>query len=120
MLSMHDFVAPPWQTFHRLNVIMKKKKHLNIHPGELLREDFLTPLGITAYRLAKGAHLPHQRVNEILKERRGITAETDLHLCAYLGLEPGYWLRAQLAYDLREAVRTLGDKVKASIKPLRP
>jgi addiction module HigA family antidote len=96
-----------------------KKKTLNVHPGEILREEFLKPLGITAYRLAKGARLPHQRVNEILKERRGITAETDLHLCAYLGLEPGYWLRAQLAYDLREAVNTIGPKVKASIKPLQ-
>jgi len=53
------------------------------------------------------------------RKRRGITAETDLHLCAYLGLEPGYWLRAQLAYDLREAVNTIGPKVKASIKPLQ-
>jgi addiction module HigA family antidote len=97
-----------------------KNKHLNVHPGELLREDFLGPLGITAYRLAKGARLPHQRVNEILKERRGITAETDLHLCAYLGLEPGYWLRVQLAYDLREAMHAIGPKVKASVKPLRP
>jgi len=71
-----------------------KKKLLNVHPGELLREEFL-------------------------KERRGITAETDLHLCAYLGLEPGYWLRVQLAYDLREAVNTIGAKVKATIKPLQ-
>ena len=96
-----------------------KKKFRNVHPGELLREEFLNPLGITAYRLAKGARLPHQRVNEILKERRGITAETDLHLCAYLGLEPGYWLRVQLTYDLREAVNTIVAKVKSSIKPLQ-
>jgi addiction module HigA family antidote len=97
------------------------KKHLlNVHPGELLREEFLTPLGITAYRLAKGTHLPHQRINEILKERRGITAETDLRLCAYLGLEPGYWMRAQMAYDLRRAVQTLGSEVKATVKPLHP
>lgn len=95
------------------------KKLLNVHPGELLREEFLNPLGITAYRLAKGAHLPHQRVNEILNERRGITAETDLHLCTYLGLEPGYWLRAQLAYDLRAAAHRIGAKVKATIKPLQ-
>lgn len=93
-------------------------KPLNIHPGELLRTDFLNPLGITAYRLAKGAHLPHQRINEILKERRGISAESDLHLCAYLGLTPGYWLRAQMAYDLRRAMLTLGPKVKARVKPL--
>ena len=115
---MHDLIAPPWKASHPLNVIMKKK-HLNVHPGELLREEFLTPPGITAYRLAKGARLPHQRVNDILKERRGITAETDLHLCAYLGLEPGYWLRAQLAYDLRETVNTIGDKVKATVNPLQ-
>ena len=65
-----------------------KKKTLNVHPGELLREEFLTPLGITAYRLAKGARLPHQRVNEILKERRGITAETDLPAHHHVGPGP--------------------------------
>ena len=59
------------------------KKHLNVHPGELLREEFLLPLGITPYRLAKDAKLPHQRVNEIVNEKRGITAETDLHFCVF-------------------------------------
>jgi addiction module HigA family antidote len=54
------------------------KKHLNVHPGELLREEFLGPMGITPYRLAKDAKLPHQRVNEIVNEKRSITAETDL------------------------------------------
>ena len=96
-----------------------RNKPLNVHPGELLREEFLGPLGITAYRLAKGSCLPHQRINEILAERRGITAETDLHLCAYLGLTPGYWLRAQLAYDLRAAQQTYGRQIKAAIKPLK-
>ena len=95
------------------------KKHLNIHPGELLREDFLGPLGITAYRLAKDAKLPHQRSNSIINEKRGITAETDLHLCAYFGLTPGYWLRVQLAYDLREALNTVGAKIKATVLPLK-
>lgn len=94
------------------------KKHLNVHPGELLREEFLQPLGITAYRLAKDAGLPHQRVNEILHERRGISAETDLHLCTYFGQTPGYWLRVQMAYDLREALNTLGPKIKATVHPL--
>jgi addiction module HigA family antidote len=92
-------------------------KHLNIHPGELLREDFLIPMGITPYRLAKDTKLPHQRINEILHEKRGITAETDLHLSTYFGLAPGYWLRVQLAYDLREALNTLGPKIKASVHP---
>lgn len=65
------------------------KKHLNVHPGELLLEEFLRPLGITPYRLAKDAKLPQQRVNEIVNEKRSITAETDLHLCAYLARNAG-------------------------------
>jgi antitoxin HigA-1 len=95
------------------------KKHLNVHPGELLREEFLIPLGITPYRLAKDAKLPHQRVNEIVNERRGISAETDLHLCAYFGQAPGYWLRVQLDYDLREALNTVGRRVKADVRPMK-
>ncbi len=95
------------------------RKNLNVHPGELLREEFLGPMDITPYRLAKDAKLPHQRINEIVNEKRGITAETDLHLCAYLGLAPGYWLRVQLAYGLREALNTVGRKVKATVHPLQ-
>ena len=95
------------------------KKHLNVHPGELLREEFLSPLEITPYRLAKDAGLPQQRVNEIVNEKRRITAETDLHLCAYFGQTPGYWLRVQLAYDLREAINTVGPKIKAVVHPLK-
>jgi addiction module HigA family antidote len=95
------------------------KTHLNVHPGELLREEFLAPLGITAYRLAKAAKLPQQRVNEIVNEKRGITAETDLHLCTYFGQTPGYWLRVQAAYELREALNKFSPKIKASIHPLR-
>jgi addiction module HigA family antidote len=94
-------------------------KHLNVHPGELLREEFLVPMGITPYRLAKDAKLPHQRINEILHEKRGITAETDLHLCAYFGLTPGYWMRAQLAHDLREALNTKGAKIKSAVHPMQ-
>ncbi len=92
--------------------------HLNVHPGELLREEFLIPLGITAYRLAKDTSLPHQRINEIVNEKRGISAITDLHLCAYFGQAPGYWLRVQLAYDLREALNTVGSKIKEDVNPL--
>jgi addiction module HigA family antidote len=95
------------------------KKHLNIHPGELLREEFLRPLGITPYRLAKETKLSHQRVNEIVNEKRAITAETDLRFCAYFGQAPGYWLRVQLAYELREAINTVGEKVKALVRPLK-
>ena len=95
------------------------KKHINVHPGELLREEFLNPMGITPYRLAKDAKLSQQRVNEIINEKRGITAETDLHLCVYFSQTPGYWLRVQLAYDLREAINTIGSKIKAAVHPLQ-
>lgn len=103
---------------HRLP-LKTMSKHINVHPGELLREEFLRPLGITSYRLAKDAKLPNQRVHEIVSEKRGITAETDLHLCAFFGLTPGYWLRVQLAYELREAMNTLGPKIKAEVRPLK-
>ena len=76
-------------------------------------------MGLTPYRLAKDAKLPQQRVNEIVNEKRGITAETDLHLSAYFGQTPGYWLRVQLAYDLREAMHTLGPKIKATVRTLQ-
>src|ERR1700691_4937858 len=99
-----------WKSPTTINLM---KNHINVHPGELLREEFLIPMGITAYRLPQDAKLPHQRGGEILNERRGVTAETDLHLCAYFGLTPGYWLRVQLAYDLREAINTVGRKIKA-------
>jgi antitoxin HigA-1 len=91
------------------------KKQLNVHPGELLREEFLGSMGLTPYRLAKDAKLPQQRVNE----KRGITAETDLHLSTYFGQAPGYLLRVQLAYDLREAIHTLGPKIKATVHRLQ-
>jgi antitoxin HigA-1 len=94
------------------------KAHINVHPGELLRKDFLVPMDITAYRLAKDTKLPYRRVGEILNERRSVTAEADLHLCVYFGLTPGYWLRVQLNYDLRNAINTIGSKIKAAVHPL--
>ena len=94
-------------------------KHLNVHPGELLREDFLKPMGITAYRLAKDTGLPPQRINAIVKEKRGITPDTDLRFCIYFGLTPGYWLRVQLAHDVREALHTAGARIKAEVRPMK-
>jgi addiction module HigA family antidote len=93
-------------------------KHLNVHPGELLREEFLGPMGLTPYRLAKEAKLPIQRVHEIVNERRGITAETDLHLTRFFSLTPGYWLRVQMAFDLRAAQAKIGKRVERSVRPL--
>ena len=85
-------------------------------PGELLLEEFLKPMEISQYRLAKEIGVPAQRIGEIVAGKRGITADTDLRLCRFFGLSNGYWLRAQAAYDTEVAERILGAKL-AKIKP---
>jgi addiction module HigA family antidote len=87
-----------------------------ITPGELLREEFLKPLGLSQYRLAKEIGVPAQRIGEIVAVRRAITADTDLRLCRFFGLSNGYWLRAQAAYDTELAEDALSDTLK-KIKP---
>ncbi len=87
-----------------------------VTPGELLLEEFLKPMGISRYRLAKEIGVPAQRIGEIVAGRRAISADSDLRLCRFLGLSNGYWLRAQAAYDTEVAERTLGAKL-ASIRP---
>ncbi|HAS51907.1 MAG TPA: addiction module antidote protein, HigA family [Gammaproteobacteria bacterium] len=79
---------------------------LPIHPGEHLLEDFLKPLGLSQYALAKAINVPPRRINEIIKGQRGITADTDLRLCKYFGLSAGWWLRLQNHYDI-ECARDL-------------
>ncbi|RDV13780.1 addiction module antidote protein, HigA family [Pontibacter diazotrophicus] len=74
----------------------------NIHPGEILREEFLVPLSITAYRLSKDIGIPQTRVSEILKGNRRITADTALRLSCYFGNSPKFWLGLQDDYDLEE------------------
>ena len=87
-----------------------------ITPGELLLEEFLTPMGITQYRLAKEIDVPAQRISEIVAGRRAITADTDLRLCRFFGLSSGYWLRAQVAHDTEVAARELGP----ALRKIRP
>ena len=87
-----------------------------ITPGEILLEDFLKPMGITRYRLAKEIGVPPQRIGEIVAGRRAITADTDLRLCRFFGLSNGYWLRAQIADDTEVAQDALA-KVLTRIKP---
>lgn len=80
----------------------------NVHPGEILREDFLIPMEISAYRLAKETGMPQTRVSEILKERRRITADTALRLSKFFGTSEKFWLGLQNDYDLEEALRAKG------------
>ena len=84
----------------------------NIHPGEILREEFLVPLGITAYRLAKDIHVPGTRIADILAEQRGISAETALRLSRYFGNSAQFWLNLQAHYELREAQQQHGDAIE--------
>ena len=78
-----------------------------VTPGELLREEFLIPTGISQYRLAKEIGVPAQRISEIVAGKRGVTADTDLRLCRFFGLSKGYWLRAQAAHDTEVAEEAL-------------
>jgi len=93
---------------------MRKLKPVT--PGELLLEEFLRPMGISQYRLAKEIGVPAQRIGEIVAGKRSITADTDLRLCRFFSLSNGYWLRAQVAYDTEVAERILSTKL-AKIKP---
>ena len=87
-----------------------------VTPGELLLEEFLKPMGISQYRLAKEIGVPAQRIGDIVAGKRAVTADTDLRLCRFFGLSNGYWLRAQAARDTEVAERVLGAKL-AKIKP---
>jgi len=87
-----------------------------VTPGELLQEEFLRPMGITKYRLAKEIGVPAQRIGEIVAGRRAITADTDLRLCRFFGLSNGYWLCAQAAYDTEIAEHEL----RSQLRKIRP
>jgi addiction module HigA family antidote len=87
-----------------------------VTPGEILKQDFLEPMGISQYRLAKEIGVPAQRIGDIVSGKRTITANTDLRLCRLFGLSNGYWLRAQAAHDTEVAERALAPQL-AKIKP---
>lgn len=78
-------------------------KPFAIHPGDILRTEFMEPLGLTAYRLAKELHIPLPRINDVIRGKRAITADTALRLGVYFGLPAQFWLNLQNDYDLRLA-----------------
>lgn len=88
------------------------KKLRNIHPGEVLQEEFLVPLQITAYRLSKDAGIPQTRISEIVKGNRRITADTALRLSRYFGTSAKFWLGLQDDYDLEEEETFKEDELK--------
>lgn len=96
---------------------MKTKRLPLLTPGEMLRMEFLEPMDITPYRLAKDIGVPLTRVLAILSGRRGITADTGLRLDRYFGLSDGWWLRLQTHCDLRRAQRELAPRIAREVRP---
>lgn len=90
-----------------------------VHPGETLREDFMTPLGLTANRLAIELRVPVTRVNDIARGKRAITADTALRLARYFGTTPHFWMNLQANYDLEVARDARGQEIADSIRPHR-
>ena len=88
-----------------------------IHPGETLREDFLKPLGLTASRLAIELRVPVTRVNDIVRAKRAITADTALRLARYFGTTPQFWMNLQANYDLERAQDEHGMEITGRIRP---
>ena len=89
-----------------------------VHPGEVLREDYLAPLNMSANALAKALNVPAPRINDVVRERRGITADTAMRLARYFGGDARSWLNLQAAYDLRLAERTNAKRIEREITPV--
>lgn len=96
---------------------MAKKVMPPVHPGELLREEFLEPMGITAYQLAKDIGVPAPRMYDIVAEKRGISPDTALRLSRYFGMSEGYWINAQAHYDLEVAKDRAGERIEREVRP---
>ena len=88
-----------------------------IHPGEIIREEILTPLDMSVHQLAKHLAVDAARLNEIVRGRRGITADTALRLARYLGTTPEFWLKLQIHYELRVAKQTKLRGIEQAVKP---
>ncbi|MCP3019067.1 HigA family addiction module antitoxin [Cupriavidus basilensis] len=88
-----------------------------VHPGEILREEFLAPLGMSANALAVALHVTAARINDIVRERRGITPDTAMRLARYFGGDAESWLNLQQSYDLKVAQRAYGKEIAAQIAP---
>ncbi len=94
---------------------MRTKKLPPIHPGKILFEEFLEPMGISQYRLAKDTSVPPRRINEIVLQKRAITADTALRLGVFFNMSPHFWMNLQSRYELEKAEDLLKDKLKNEV-----
>ncbi len=97
---------------------MATKKFPPIHPGEILLEEFLKPLSISQYRIAKDIGVSPRRINEIVHGKRGITADTALRLALFFGTSERFWMNLQSAYDLESEKDRLGSRLEAEVQPM--
>ena len=95
---------------------MAKKKLAPVHPGEILLEEFIKPLGISQYRISKDLGVQARRINEIVHCKRAVTADTALRLARYFGTSERYWLNLQTLYDLEMAKDRLGDRIAKEVR----
>jgi len=93
------------------------KRLAPVHPGEILREDFLTPMQLSVYTLAQAIKVSRSRVNDLVLGRRGITADTALRLARYFGTSPDFWMNLQARYDLDVADRTSRRQIEREVAP---
>jgi len=100
------------------NRVPKSKRLAPIHPGEILREDFMKPLNLSMNRLALDLHVPVTRIAEIVHERRGISPDTALRLGRYFNTSARFWLNAQSSYDLEVAQDALQSSIERDVHPL--
>jgi antitoxin HigA-1 len=108
-----------WKSSTIIKEEMKSKTLSNITPGEILHEDFLKPLGLSQYRLAKDIGVPARRINEIVKGERAITADTALRLGRFFGMSPQFWLNLQSHYDLELQEDRLGPRLAREVRILK-
>lgn len=97
---------------------MVKNNMRPIHPGEILREEYLGPLGMTPNALSIHLRVPSPRINDVVREKRGITTDTALRLARYFNTTAQYWLNLQTSYELKQAERKVGNIIESEIQPI--
>lgn len=98
---------------------MATNKMRPIHPGEILREEFLVPLAMSAHALAMALHVPAPRINDIVRERRTITPDTALRLARYFDTTAEFWLNLQMTFDLKQAENDAGKQIAIEVRPMQ-
>lgn len=97
---------------------MSEGEYPPVHPGEVLLEEFLKPMGISQYRLAKDIGVPPRRINEIVQGKRAITADTALRLARHFGVSERFWMNLQIRYDLEKKKEELGERLEREVRVL--